>query len=244
MLNRSPCPCLPARVRPSSDHVDRDADQDQHGAALRGLGTPFLLPQKCSFTGRKLVPLPGFEPGSRGGTPHANLRDKCVHIHVHISALRAHIVSVQAGSQATTRGIIIRVSGVRVPPPAFGFPCKWAPFRRRRSLTCGKAPKGSPNTWRAGGPARQPTTPPGETPMNSGAGGEPKRPPADAPPDIPRMPRPRGLRQRRLLQRTGLASLTCRGRGARSNGRCRSCSLHGLCSSWCRSLDPWHQNAR
>jgi hypothetical protein len=47
-----------------------------------------------------------------------NPRDKCVHIPVHILPPNTRIISVQAGSQLSTRGIIIRVSGVRVPPPA------------------------------------------------------------------------------------------------------------------------------
>ena len=44
--------------------------------------------------------------------------DKPVHIHVHMLRPNARVPSVQAGSQVLTRGIIIRVSGVRVPPPA------------------------------------------------------------------------------------------------------------------------------
>ena len=89
--------------------------------------SPFSLSQKHLFAGIKRVPLPGFEPDCREAPPR-NSRDKPVHIPVHMLPPNARVTSVQAGSHVSTRGIIIRVSGVRVPPPASGSPWKLLVF--------------------------------------------------------------------------------------------------------------------
>ncbi len=82
-------------------------------------------------------------------------------------------------------------------PSAPARPRALTSYQQPAGISCRAGPP-ERNTWRAGGPARQPTTRPGETPMNTGAG---------AGRGTPRNPRPSRSRKGMTLRMTAIDNI-------------------------------------